>query len=161
MEIRNYEAPAKNAGKRTAQPGFFGIRPPERAHRAAAFLAYDPSSSVCSAARSIAEGASSILTASLIYSFWGFCSTAVVALIPVSVVYKNPRRMPGFLYSEITDAHRWLLLRSVLRTTPNYCPPALLLPLNRVQLPILRPVPIFVRGTGNRSRSSLLCAAAQ
>jgi len=59
----------------------------------------------------------------------------------------NPRRMQksgsvlsGFPHNEIADAYWRLLLRSALRATPSHCPSALLLPLNRAEIPILHPV---------------------
>ena len=62
---------------------------------------------------------------------------------------------------EIAEACWWLLLRSALCATPNYWPPALLLPLNRAAMNIMRLVRIFVRGREIRSRWRELCAAVR
>ena len=53
---------------------------------------------------------------------------------------KSGSVLSGFPHNEIADAYWRLLLRSTLRATPSYCPSALLLPLNRAEIPILHPV---------------------
>ncbi len=107
------------------------------------------------------------------FSSDGRCATAPFAVrmlfLPALLAGGIVRRMlPGHLsfpfprgFIETADAYWWLLLRSALRATPSYCPPALLLPLN-LWADTVHPFRTFsVRGRGTRIQTEYtMCSGA-